>query len=549
MARDGMTRRTFLGTSVLGGALAATDLRWAARTAGSAAVRALGREGPSELDEVTVVQLQEGMHTGRWTARGLAEQYLARLDALDQRGPNLHTVLELNPDALAIADALDAERRAKGPRGPLHGIPVLIKDNIDTADRMHTSAGSLALASSIASRDGFVAARLRAAGAVLLGKTNLSEWANFRGRRSISGWSGRGGQCRNPYVLDRSPSGSSSGSAAAVAANLAALAVGTETDGSITSPGSACSLVGIKPTVGLVSRAGIVPISHSQDTAGPLARCVADAAALLTALAGEDPRDAATRGSAAHASDFTRFLDADGLRGLRLGIARKRYTGVHRGVDQLFEAALGVLRDRGAVLIDPVDLTTEDQLKDAEQTVLEFEFKADLDAYLTGLGSGAPVKSLADVIAFNDANRDRELALFGQETMVSAQARGALTSPVYRRALERCHRVARVQGIDLVVTRHRLDAIVCPSSTPQRQIDFVDGDGAGVDCTTPAAVAGYPHVTVPMGYVLGVPVGLSFFSRAWTEPVLIKAAYAYEQASRMRRAPQFLPTVVPPAAA
>jgi amidase len=547
MTRDGMTRRTFLGTSVLGGALAAVDVRWPpvedpAPGAGVAA------QAPSELDEVTVAQLQEGMRTGRWTARGLAEQYLARIDATDQRGPGLRSVLEPNPYALTIADALDAERRTKGVRGPLHGIPVLLKDNVGTADWMHTSAGSLALASSIAPRDAFVAERLRVAGAVLLGKTNLSEWANFRGRRSISGWSGRGGQCRNPYVLDRSPSGSSSGSAVAVAANLCAVAVGTETDGSITSPGSACSLVGIKPTVGLVSRAGIVPISHNQDTAGPLARCVADAAALLTALTGEDPRDAATRGSAVHAADYTRFLDPNGLRGLRLGIARKRYTGVHRGVDKLFEAALAVLRDRGAVLVDNVDLTTEDHLKDAEQIVLEFDFKADLNAYLAALGPGAPVKSLADVIAFNDAHQGAELQLFGQETMVASEARGPLTSPVYLRALAQCHRVARAQGIDLVVKQHRLDAIVCPSSTPPRQIDFVDGDGGGVDCTTPAAVAGYPHLTVPMGYVLGVPAGLSFFAGAWSEPVLIKAAYAYEQASRMRRAPQFLSTVVPPAA-
>jgi amidase len=548
MARDGMTRRTFLGTSVLGGALAATDLRWPAQAAGSIRGRAPGRQGPSELDEVTVAQLQEGMRTGRWTARSLAEQYLARIDALDRRGPDLHAVLEINPDALAIADALDAERRGKGARGPLHGVPVLLKDNIDTADRMHTSAGSLALASSIARADSFVAGRLRAAGAVILGKTNLSEWANFRGRRSISGWSGRGGQCRNPYVLDRSPSGSSSGSAAAVAANLCAVAVGTETDGSITSPGSACSLVGLKPTVGLVSRAGIIPISHNQDTAGPLTRCVADAAALLTALAGEDPRDAATSGSRAHAADYTRFLDPDGLRGLRLGIARKRYTGNHRGVDALFETALAVLRDRGAVLVDHVDLTTEDNLKNAEQVVLESDFKADLDAYLAALGPDAPVKTLADVIAFNDAHPGTELQLFGQETMIASQKRGPLTSPAYRQALARCHRAARAQGIDLVVTQHRLDAIVCPSSTPQRQIDFVDGDGGGSDCTTPAAVAGYPHITVPMGYVLGMPVGLSFFSRAWTEPLLITAAYAYEQASRMRRSPQFLATVVPPAA-
>jgi amidase len=546
MDRDGMTRRTFLGSSLAGGVLAASDLRSAKHRAAAQALASRQQQG-FELEEATVAVLQEGMRSGRWTARSLAEQYLARIEAMDQRGPSLHAMLEANPDALSIADQMDAERRSRGARGPLHGIPVLIKDNIDTADRMHTSAGSLALAGSIAPRDSFVAERLRAAGAVILGKTNLSEWANFRGRRSISGWSGRGGQCRNPYVLDRSPSGSSSGSAVAVAANLCAIAVGTETDGSITSPGSACGIVGIKPTVGLVGRSGIIPISHTQDTAGPLTRTVADAAALLGALAGEDPRDKATHGTSAHVADYTRFLDPDGLRGLRLGIARKRYAGIHRGVDRLFEAALSVLRDRGAVLVDPVDLTTEDRLKDAEDIVLTYEFKADLNAYLDTLGPDAPIKTLADVIAFNERNRDRELVLFGQETMGRAQAKGPLTSPEYLRALARCRRYARAEGIDLVVTRHRLDAIVAPTSLPPRPIDFVNGDGGGADVTTPAAVAGYPHITVPMGYVMGVPAGLSFFGRAWTEPVLIKAAYAYEQATRLRRPPRLLPTVEPAA--
>jgi amidase len=549
MSREGMSRRAFVGAGLAGGALAAADLRLP--PGGAPALpprRAAFGQGGSELDEVTLAELQAGMRTGRWTARGLAEAYLERLGAADRRGPELRTVIETNPDAVADAAALDAERRVKGPRGPLHGVPVLVKDNVGTADRMHTSAGSLALAGSIPPRDAFVAARLRAAGAVILGKANLSEWANFRGRRSISGWSGRGGQCRNPYVLDRSPSGSSSGSAAATAANLCAVAIGTETDGSITSPASACGIVGIKPTVGLVSRAGIVPISHNQDTAGPLARCVADAAALLSALTGEDPRDPATRGSAAHAADYTRSLHPDALRGLRLGIARKHYTGSHRGVDRLFDAALDVLRTQGAVLVDPVDLTTEDQLDDAERVVLEFDFRADLDAYLAALGPDAPVKSLADVIAFNRAHAAEELLLFCQETMLAASARGPLTSPEYRRALDRCHRASRAQGIDLVVRTHRLDAIVCPTSTPPRPIDFVDGDGGGVDCTTPAAVAGYPHVTVPMGYVLGVPVGLSFFGPAWSEPALIGAAFAYEQASKARTPPTFLPTVLPPPA-
>ena len=544
MSRDGLSRRAFIGTTLAAGALAAADVSPPAAAASVPGPSARRQEPAFELEELTVVQLQEGMASGRWTARSLAEQYLARLRSVDRQGPTLRVLIEENPDALAAADQLDQERRSRGARGPLHGIPVLIKDNIDTADRMHTSAGSLALAESIAPRDSFVAERLRAAGAVILGKANLSEWANFRGRRSISGWSGRGGQCRNPYVLDRSPSGSSSGSAAAVAANLCSIAVGTETDGSITSPGSACGIVGIKPTVGLVSRAGIIPIAHSQDTAGPLTRTVADAAALLQALTGEDPRDPATRGSTAHGAEYTRFLDLDGLRGLRLGVARKRYTGVHRAVDRLFEAALAVLKDRGAVLVDPVDLTTEDNLKDAENTVLTYEFKADLNAYLATLGASAPVKSLAEVIAFNRQAGDRELLLFGQETMERAQAKGLLTSPEYLRALARCRRCARAEGIDLVVSRHRLDAIVCPTSTPPRPIDFVDGDGGGADCTTPAAVAGYPHITVPMGYVLGVPAGLSFFGRAWSERVLIKAAYAYEQASRIRRPPRFAPTVV-----
>jgi amidase len=548
MARDGMTRRAFLGTSVLGGALAATDLRWPAQAAARVRGTAPAVQGPSELDEVTVAQLQEGMRTGRWTARSLAEQYLARVDAVDQRGPNLRSVLEPNPDALTIADALDAERRAKGSRGPLHGIPVLIKDNIGTADPMHTSAGSLALASSIAPRDSCVAERLRAAGAVILGKTNLSEWANIRANHSSSGWSGRGGQCRNPYALDRSPSGSSSGSAVAVAANLCAIAVGTETDGSITSPGSACGIVGIKPTVGLVSRSGIIPISHTQDTAGPFGRTVADAAALLGALAGVDPRDAATRKSPAAGADYGLVLDPGGLKGLRLGVARKRYTGYSHAVDALFDDALRVVREAGAIIVDPADVTTEDHLGDAELEVLLTEFKADLNAYLAGLGPAAPVKTLADVIAFDLQNRAAEMPFFGQDLFEQAQAKGPTSAPRYRKALARCRRWSRTLGIDAVMARRRLDAIICPTQGPAWLIDHVNGDSFGTSCTTPAAVAGYPHITVPMGSVSGLPVGVSFFGRAWSEPVLIKAAYAYEQASKARRTPQFLATVVLPAA-
>ena len=548
MVPDGWSRRAFIGTTLAAGAAAAADVRWP--RAGAAVPGPVTRSwwsAQGDLDEVTVAELQDGLRTGRWTARSLAEQYLARIEATDQRGPGLRSVLETNPDALTIADALDAERRVKGPRGPLHGIPLLLKDNIDTADRMHTSAGSLALAASIASRDSFVAERLRAAGAVILGKTNLSEWANIRANHSSSGWSARGGQCRNPYALDRSPSGSSSGSAVAVAANLCAIAVGTETDGSITSPGSACGIVGIKPTVGLVSRSGIIPISHTQDTAGPLARTVADATALLAALAGEDRRDRATRGSAAHGADYRRSLDPSGLKGLRLGVARKRYTGYSQPVDALFEGALHVLREAGAVIVDPADVTTEDHLANAELDVLLTELKTDLDAYLAALGPGAPVKTLADVIAFNTQNRAQEMPFFGQDLFEQAEAKGPTTAPAYRTALARCRRWSRTLGIDSVITQRRLDAIICPTQGPVWLIDHVNGDSFGTSCTTPAAVAGYPHVTVPMGFVSGLPVGLSFFGRAWSEPVLIKAAYAYEQASKVRRAPQFLPTAALPA--
>ena len=543
MGRGELSRREFLHGGVAGGVFAAAGLAWPLRRSGlrvPARAAPWAAQGTFELEELTVLELQDGMRAGRWTARGLAEQYLARIDQLDQRGPVLRTVIETNPDALSIAAEMDAERGSKGPRGPLHGIPVLLKDNIDTADRMHTSAGSLALAGSIAPRDSGVAARIRAAGAVILGKANLSEWANIRSSHSSSGWSGRGGQCRNPYALDRNPSGSSSGSAAAVAANLCAIAVGSETDGSITSPGSVNGLVGIKPTVGLVSRAGIIPISHSQDTAGPLTRTVADAAALLTALAGEDPRDPATRGSSRHVSDYTRALDPGALKGKRLGVARKRYTGYHPGTDALFEDTLRALRDAGAVLVDPADLTTEDHLGTAENEVLLTELKADLRAYLAALGPGAPVKTLADIIAWDQQNRASEMPFFGQEVFEQAQKKGPLTSPAYLRARARCLRYARTLGIDAVIARHRLDAIVCPTEGPAWLTDHVNGDTPGGNCTTPAAVAGYPHITVPMGFFAGLPVGLSFFGRAWGEAKLIGAAYAYEQATRMRRPPQFL---------
>jgi len=498
-----------------------------------------------ELAELTVAELAAGMASGRWTSRALCELYMHRIAAVDRGGPGIHAVLQLNPDAIAIAEQLDRERKAGRVRGPMHGIPVLIKDNIDTADRMTTAAGSLALAHGAAPRDAFIVERLRAAGAVILGKTNLSEWANFRSTHSTSGWSGMGHQTHNPYVLNRTPSGSSSGSGAAAAASLCAVAVGTETDGSITSPSSAQSLVGLKPTVGLVSRAGIIPISHSQDTAGPMARTVRDAAILLTVLAGTDPRDGATRAAAGHISvDYAAGLDAGALRGARLGVARKRYTGRSPKGDVVFEAALNVLRKQGAVLVDPADIPTSGTLNEKEEVVLQYEFKHDLNAYLATRGPGIP-RTLAELIAFNDAHRAAEMPYFGQELFIMSEARGPLTDPAYLEAVALGHRRARQEGIDAVLQRYKLDALVAPTQGPPGLIDLVNGDaGNGGSDTSPAAVAGYPHVTVPAGYVFGLPVGLSFIGTAWTEASLLRYAYAFEQASRVRHAPSFLATAI-----
>jgi amidase len=459
-------------------------------------------------------------------------------------------VLEVNPDAIATAVALDAERRAKGPRGPLHGIPLLVKDNVATRDRMQSTAGSLALVGTAPPRDAFIVERLRAAGAVILGKTNLSEWANFRSTHSSSGWSGRGGQCRNPYALDRTPSGSSSGSAVAVAANLAAAAIGTETDGSIVSPATCCSIVGIKPTLGLVSRAGIIPIAHSQDTAGPMARTVADAALLLGALTGVDPRDPATSAGASQArTDYAASLDATGLKGARLGVCRSRFMGYSAATDALMDGAIDTLKRLGAVIVDPADIATAGQFDDTEFTVLLYEFKTDLNRYLSEWAPGASAKTLADLIGFNERNKDRELAYFGQEIFIQAQAKGPLTDQDYLHALDKDHLLARLQGIDAVLADHQLDALIAPTGGPPALIDLVNGDpGGGGSFSTPAAVAGYPHVTVPMGYVLGLPVGLSFVGRPWSEAALIKLAFAYEQATKLRRPPRFLATAALPLA-
>ncbi|HLY19023.1 MAG TPA: amidase [Bryobacteraceae bacterium] len=481
-----------------------------------------------ELEEATVSDLQKRMKTGSLTAQSLTQLYLQRIGAIDKRGPAINAIIELNPDALAIAAALDAERKAKGARGPLHGIPVLIKDNIDTADRMMTTAGSLALLGSIAARDSVVAERLRAAGAVLLGKTNLSEWANFRSSHATSGWSGRGGLTRNPYALDRNACGSSSGSGAALSANLCALAIGTETDGSIVCPSSTNGVVGIKPTLGLLPATGIIPIAHSQDTAGPMARTVTDAAILLGALTGKD---------------YTASLDPNGLRGARIGVAREKFFGFNEETDRLIEDAIREMKRHGAEIIDPADLPTAGKFDDSEFEVLLYEFKNDLNLYLGALGPKAPVHSLADVIAFNDSHREQEMPYFGQDTMIKAQAKGPLTSKEYLDALEKDHRMARTEGIDAVMGKHRLDALVAPTAGPAWCTDLFNGDHIPGGSSTPAAVAGYPNINVPAGYAFGLPVGISFFGAANSEPLLIKLAYAFEQATRHRRAPGFQPKI------
>jgi len=492
------------------------------------------------MEELTILEWQERMASGALSARALAEMYLERIEAVDVRGPAINAMIELNPDALAIADALDAEREARGPRGPLHGIPVCLKDNIGTGDRMATTAGSLALAGSIPSQDAFVARKLREAGAVILGKTNLSEWANFRSSQSTSGWSSRGGQTRNPYALDRNPCGSSSGSAVAVAANLCAAAIGTETDGSIICPASANSVVGIKPSVGLVGRSGIIPIAHSQDTAGPMARSVEDAALLLGALTGLDPRDPITGQSRGKSqTDYTRFLDPNGMRGARIGVARQLF-GFNEKVDRLMDEAIAIMKHLGAEILDPADVASADRLEGTEFEVLLYEFKTNINTYLAGLDSSIPVHSLKDVIEFNERHRDEVMPYFGQDILLQAEGKGPLTDEDYINALETNRRLAREEGIDAALREHRLDAIVAPSGGPAWLTDLVTGDHHSGGSSTPAAVAGYPNITVPAGYIHGLPVGISFFAAAYQEPTLIKLAYAFEAATQVRRPPAFL---------
>lgn len=540
-----MNRRSFIGL-VMFATMAPTLARWAQAVPPAALQRRTGGDVDlANLEEVTIAELQAAMEEGEFTAVELVNAYIERIEAIDQDGPRLNSILEINPDALDIAQALDEERRTSGARSPLHGIPILLKDNIDTADRMRTTAGSLALMNSTPARDAFIVQRLRDAGAVILGKTNMSEWANFRSTRSSSGWSGRGGQCKNPYILDRNPCGSSSGSGAATAANLTAGSIGTETDGSIVCPATANGVVGIKPTVGLLSRSGIIPISHNQDTPGPHARVVADAAAILGAMVGVDPDDPATAPSEGRAyTDYTQFLDPNGLQGARIGVARQGVTGYSEETDRLFEQAIQAMRDAGAIIIDPADIPTINEITTGptELTVLLYDFKHDLNAYLAARND-PDIRTLADLIAFNEENAEQELRWFGQELFLMAQEKGELTDPEYIEALETNHRLGRTEGIDAVLQAHQLDAIVAPTGSPAWTTDLVNGDHFLGASSSPAAIAGYPLISVPMGFAFGLPVGITFMGTAWSEPTLIRLAYAFEQATKVRRPPQFLPTL------
>jgi amidase len=492
---------------------------------------------PEQLEKLDLAQFEAEAGRAPGRSHGLTAAYLARIEAIDRHGPHLRAVIEVNPDALNIAQGMDRERQTRRLRGPLHGAPILLKDNIDTSDALHTSAGSLALMGSMPQRDAFIVRRLRAAGAVILGKTNMSEWANYRSKYSSSGWSGRGGLTRNPYALERNACGSSSGSAVAVAADLALLAVGTETDGSIVCPAALNGIVGIKPTLGLVSRTGIIPIAASQDTAGPMARTVADAAALLNVLAGYDSEDPATLPLKDRAPpDFTAALRQDALKGVRVGVLRE-YAGFQEDTDARFEQALASLRALGAILVDPVSIPTKGKFGDDESTILRYEFKDGINRYLA-TRRGAGPKDLAALIAFNETHRTQEMPWFGQDLFLGAQLAGPLTDAAYLEAHERAPRLAGAEGIDAALAKDGLDVLVAPTIGPAWLTDLIDGDhSVGGDITSPPAVAGYPHITVPMAPIHGLPVGLSFVGRAWSDAALIGYAYAYEQATHCRRAP------------
>ncbi len=492
-----------------------------------------------ELNEITIPQLQHNLQTGKHTSEKLVSLYLDRIEQIDKNGPKLNSIIEINPEALEIAKKLDLERKSGKVRSPLHGIPVLIKDNIDTADKMATSAGSLALAGSHALQDAFIVNRLRDAGAVILGKTNLSEWANFRSGGSSSGWSGRGGQTINPYILDRNPCGSSSGSGVAVSANLCVAAIGTETDGSVVCPSSVNGIVGLKPTLGMWSRSGIIPIAHSQDTAGPMTRTVSDAAVLLGLLTGIDDRDEASKAGAGKVlQDYTRYLDPDGLQGARIGIARN-LSGFHDKVDRLIEEAIRLMREKGAEIIDPADIVTIQEIGKYEFEVLLYEFKSDLNKYLSGLPDSVPYRSLQDLIDFNEVNPDKEMPWFGQDIFISAQAKGPLTDKAYQSALANLKKAAGAEGIDATMRKYRLDAIIAPTGSPAWNTDWANGDHSAGGSSSPPACAGYPAITVPAGFVFGLPVGITFMGGAWSEPTLIRLAFAFEQATKHRKIPEF----------
>ncbi len=527
-----MKRREFLKTGLLGGAAALASPLLAENQKADLSIK------PFELDEATISDLQRAMASGKETARSITEKYLARIEEIDRNGPTIRSVIETNTEALAHADRLDKLRAEGVIRGPLHGIPILIKDNIETGDKMMTTAGSLALLGNVAAHDAHIVARMKKAGAIILGKTNLSEWANFRSTHSSSGWSGRGGQTKNPYALDRNPCGSSSGSGVATSANLCAVSVGSETDGSIMCPSSNNGLVGIKPTLGLVSRTGIIPLSHSQDTAGPMARTVTDAAILLGVLAGIDPKDPGGLGYKG-VSDYTKFLNPNGMKGARIGIARK-FFGFNDRVDALMHDAIVTMMSLGAIIVDPTDLPTHGQYDDTELEVLLYDFKNDINKYLRSRKVEA--KTLADLIKINEKLKDTELQYFGQEIFLQAQAKGPLTDKKYIAALAKNHRMSRKEGIDATMDKHKLDAIFAPTGGAAWTTDLLNGDHFSGGSSTPAAVAGYPAITLPAGYIRGLPVGLTLFGRAWSEPTLIKLAYAFEQETRLRRAPRFLPT-------
>lgn len=534
-----MNRRRFLRTSLTTLAFSSAPPAFANSKKG----RPRPQIKPFELDELTISDLQAGLHSGRWSIRSVTEKYLARIHEIDRTGPRVNSVIELNPDAEAIARQLDREWRSGKSRGPLHGVPVLIKDNINTHDRMSTSAGSLALDGWAPSQDAFLVGKLRAAGAVILGKANLSEWANFRSRKSTSGWSARGGLTRNPYALDRNPCGSSSGSGAAVSANLCLAAVGTETDGSIVCPSSVNGIVGIKPTLGLISRSGIIPIAHSQDTAGPMTRTVHDAAILLSAMTGADPADSATTSANGKAHpDYTVFLDPNGLRGSRIGVAR-RFFGFSEKVDILLSAVLEQMKEAGAILIDPVVIPGAGKFGASEFEVLLYEFKADLNAYLAKVSPNLPARSLAELITFNEQNKEKEMPYFGQDIFERAQSKGPLTDKAYLEALAQNHRLSRDEGIDAAFKEHQLDAILAPTTGPAAPTDLVNGDHLAGGSSSLAAVAGYPSITVPAGQIFGLPFGVSFFGTAFSEPKLLRIAYGFERLTRARRSPQFLPSI------